>query len=210
MTSRNAARALAVVAAAGLVLAACGQAGAPTSPPGGTPAAVVTSAPATRAPGATEGPAFSFVLPSEDKALEALLPDQIGGKAVLKVSQSGESFLRGGGASSADFLAILTQFGKAPADLSVAFGGTTDIQLGAFRIKGVDPNQVFNAFLQVVKSAQGDVVTDVTLGGKPVKKVVTVAGDTSYIHASGDVLFTVNANATVAPALLDEVFSKLP
>jgi hypothetical protein len=201
---------LAILAVATFVLAACGQAAAPTSAPGGTQAAVITPIPATQAPGATEGPAFSFDLPSEDKALEALLPDQIGGKPVLKVSQTGDRFLSGDAASSADFRAILTQFGKSPADLSVAFAGTLDIQVGAYRIKGVDPNQVFNAFLQVVKSAQGDVVTDVTLGGKQVKKVVTVAGDTTYIYASGDVLFTVNAQATVAPALLDEVFSNLP
>jgi hypothetical protein len=199
---------LAAMAGAALVLAACGQAGAPTGAAGATQAAVATQA-ATQAPGATAGPGLSFVLPNEDKDLEALLPDQIGGKPVQKLSMAGTSFLVGGGSSSDDFTKILTQFGKSPADLSVAVGGTDSIQLGAFRVKGVDANQLFQSFLQLASSAQGDVVSDANVGGKSVKKVVTVDGDVSYIYASGDVLFTVDSTSDTDPALVTEAFSKL-
>jgi len=209
MTRRNAARALAILAGASIVLAACGQAATPTSAPGGSQAAVITPIPTTQPPGATEGPAFSFVLPNEDKDLEALLPDQIGGATTTKLSMAGDSFLMAGGAGSAGFTAILSQFGKSPSDLSVAAGSTTDIQLFAFRVKGVDANQLFQAFVQKIGSAQGDVVSDATVGGKSVKKSVSVAGDVTYVYASGDVLFTLDADADVAPALVNEAFSKL-
>ncbi len=209
MSSPIKALTLAVIAGASLVLAACGQAATPTSAPGATRAALATQAAATQAPGATQGPGLSFTIPSEDKALEALLPDQIGGQPTQKLSMTGATFLGDGGSSTNDFTTILTRLGKSPADLSVAGASTDALQVFAFRVKGVDANQLFQAFVQLASSAQGDVVSDANIGGKAVKKVVTVDGAVSYIYASGDVLFTVDVSSDTDPALLTEAFSKL-
>lgn len=209
MTRPSTARALALLAGAVLVLAACGPAAAPTAAPGGTQAAVATPGAATQAPGTSGEPGFSFTMPSfnSDLELESLLPDTIGGVAVDKASMSGGDLI-GDGTGSEDLLAILTQFGKTPADMSVAFGDAAGVNMIVYRVRGVDANALFQAFLKIVNT-DGTTVSDANVGGKSVKKLVTVNGETSYIYASGDVLFTVEADADTAPALLDEAFSKL-
>lgn len=205
MTSALITRALALLASGVLVLAACAPAA--TSAP-------TTAAQATSGPAPTDGlfPSFdlgSFALPSfnSDLELEELLPDDIGGEAVQKVSMTGDSFLGGGG--SDDMEAVLSQFGKAPADLSVAFGGAAGVNVIAYRIRGVPAGQTYEAFLGIVEMEENPTISDTTVGGKPVKMIVT-SSETSYIYASGDVLFTVVGNDGVPQALIDETFSKLP
>lgn len=208
MTRPTAARALAFLAGAVLVVAACGPAAAPTAAPGGTQAAVITPGP-TQVPGTTLDPGFSFQMPSftADLELEALLPNEIGGEAVDKGSMSGGDLI-GDGTGTENIQAILTQFGKTPADLSVAFGDAAGVNFLIYRVRGIDANALFQAFLTIVNT-DGTTVSDANVGGKSVKKLLTANGETSYIYASGDVLFTVEADADTAPALLDEAFSKL-
>lgn len=203
MTRSSTARAVALLAGAVLLVAACGSTGTPTGGPGTTPAAGVTPAPA-----GSEGAAFSFAMPSftSDPELEALLPDEIGGAATEKLSMSGTDLI--GEGSGQDLAVILTQFGKQPSDLSAGLAGAAGIDIIAYRVQGIDANALFQAFLQLIGN-EDNVVSDANLGGKSIKKIVTIEGDTSYVYASGDVLFIVEAIDEAAPALLEEVFTKL-
>lgn len=212
MTALITARPLAFVAGAAFLIAACGG-GAATATPGSTALASETVAPVTQVPGGTGGtePTFvlpSFDLPSGDEELEELLPDEIVGATVQKFSVTGDTFL--GTMGSPEVQDVLDQFDKQPSDLSVAFGGTDAVALIAYRLKGVDGGQFFNAFL-VAAGEDGPVgVTDASYGGKAVKKVVSPNPDigTVYVYTAGDVMFIVGGD-DITDALLTEAFSKI-
>jgi hypothetical protein len=206
MTASRAGTTLALLAGAALLVTACGNAAAtvaPTSPP-------ITQAPPSSPP--TEAPsqaAPTFALPSfsftADAALEAMFPKEVGGMPLTVQSMAGADFMRlGGGASMGP---ALQQLGKTADDLSVAFGGTADGSLivFAFRIKGVNAEAFLGAF---TASAQGATITNATLGGKSVKKVLNT-GQTVYLYLHQDMIWTVGGTAPT-DAVLNEVFSKLP
>lgn len=189
-----------------IVLAACGQAGSPA--PG------ATATPGTAAPTATPGgglPTFALPSLSTDPDLEALLPDEIAGQEVQTFSMTGDSFLGTGGSGAEELQALLGGFGKTASDLSVAFGGAGDVGIIAYRVDGVPANLLFQAFLTAAQQESNATVSDVSLGGKAVKRVVSSDGDlgTAYVYASGDVMFIVGGEDT-SDALLNETFSKLP
>ncbi|HUG30475.1 MAG TPA: hypothetical protein VMQ65_08195 [Candidatus Limnocylindria bacterium] len=212
MTARRATRPQTLLAGLAILVAACGDATA-TATPGVTGSAGSTAAAATQAPVATIGigPTFalpSFELPSADEALEALLPDDIAGETVRKSSITGDQLL--GFRGSPEVEAVLDQFDKSPSDLSVAFGGTTNLTLIAYRLEGVDGSQFLNTFL-VAAGEDGQVtVTDAAYGGKAVKKVVSsnAANGTVYAYTAGDVMYIVGGD-DITDALLAEVFSKI-
>jgi hypothetical protein len=209
MSSRLLTRALALVAAGATFIAACGGGAATTAP-----TVAPTLAPATQGAGVPESsglPGFSFALPSgfnADKDLEALLPNTIAGETVTKLSLTGDTFM-GAGQGTDDLQKVLTQFGKQPADLSVAVGGTSKASVFAFRIKGVDANQMFGAFAAAQGSDVGT-VTDVTIAGKAAKKVVDPAGTVLYLYATGDALITISSTGdALTDAVLNEIFQNL-
>ena len=108
-----------------------------------------------------------------------------------------------------DLQKVLTQFGKQPADLSVAVGGTSKASVFAFRIKGVDANQMFGAFAAAQGSDVGT-VTDVTIAGKAAKKVVDSSGTVLYLYATGDALITISSTDDgLTDAVLNEIFQNL-
>jgi hypothetical protein len=207
MTPRLLARALAVVAAGATFVAACGG-GSATPAPTATPPAVA----ATQGAEASGLPGFSFALPSgfnADKDLEGLLPDTVAGETVQKFSMAGTSFM-GTGQNTDSIQKVLTQFGKSPADLSVAFGGTTKASMVAFRIKGVDGSRIFDAF---TASAGQDVgsIADVNISGKPAKKVTETGGTTLYLYSTGDTILTItDINGGLTDAVLQQIFQQLP
>ena len=194
-----------------LIIAACGPAANATTSPTTTP----TTPPVTEAPG-SEGapssglPGFSFALPSftSDAELEAMFPTQIGGETLQVLSMRGSDFM-GSGGSGDEIGPILQQLGKTPADLSVAFGGTSNVQVFAFRIQGVAADQFLNAYIQSAQSAQGSTITDASFGGKSVKKVVSTGQDAVYLYLHNDVVWTIGGTG-LTDALLNEAFSKLP
>lgn len=153
----------------------------------------------------------SFAFPSEDKDLESRLPSQLNGIALTRYSFTGATFLRSGSANSQDLIDLLSSLGKTPADLSVAFAsdttGTLDVQMGAFRVAGADPNLLLAGFIAAArKSTPEDVITQVNAGGKNVTQIVDptdTASGTVYIYASRDVLFYVlTPDTTLAGAAL--------
>jgi hypothetical protein len=213
MTTRTIARPLALLAGVAIFVAACGGSAA-TQAPGATTGTGVTQAPATQAPatqaaGATAGAVPSFAIPSFHGAvdLEKLVPTQIGGEAVSVNSMSGATFLGGGG--SDEISGVLSGLGKQPSDLSVAFGFNTKVSILAFQVNGVPGNTILEAFKNA--STDGATLSDVSIGGKSVKKVTPAdAGDdVTYAYATQDVVFVVSGD-NLTDALLTEAFSKLP
>jgi len=156
---------------------------------------------------ATSGALPSIQLPSEDKELEAILPDEICGVATQKLSLSGASF-----AASADeeFKATLAQLGKSPSDVvfALAFpnpatGTTCSAAAGIFRVKGADPDRLKTVFLDASR-ADGTVLEERSVGGKDVF-AGTSTGDEqmTFAYFSGDAVLFVTAkdDATAAGIL---------
>ena len=207
-------RAIGLLAAGAMLIAACGGNAATTGPT----QAAVTAAPTT-APAATDGaaatihPGFSFAMPSfhGDENLEGMIPDTVGGETLTVMSMTGDQFL-GNGSSSPELAGALQDLGKTTSDLSVAFAGTSKISIVAFRVKGVAADALFTAF----KSAETDAFTstNVTYGGKSVVKLTPADGSIAYIYLKDDTMFVVGgagAGDTVpSDDLLNEAFSKLP
>ena len=210
MTTRRMARPLTLLTGLAILVAACGGSTATATPgaPAATDAASVV--PATAGPIATTGAEPTFVmpsLPSGDADLEGLLPDEIAGQTVTKLSMTGDQFM---GTGNDEVAAVLQQFNKTPADLSVAFGGTAALALIAYRLKGVDGGQFFEAFVAASDEEGQVVVTDANYGGKAVKKAVSPDSEigTVYVYTSGDVMYIVGGTG-VTDALLNEAFSKI-
>ena len=214
MTTFRLARPLALVAAAAFLVTACGGTTATTAPGSSTAAttAPATSGPVATAPGASIDPGFSFALPSgmnADKDLEAILPSEIGGVALTKLSMTGEQFLDDAG--SEDLAQMVQGLGKAPSDLSVAFGGTASIVMIAFRVKGVDASTIYNAVIASQEAEDVGDITDVSIAGKSAKKLIDSTQTTSYLYLTGDAVVTVTSVGTpFDDATLNEIFSKLP
>jgi hypothetical protein len=210
VTARNMARPLTLLTGLAILVAACGGSAATATP--GAPAASngSSAAPVTAGPVATSGAEPTFVMPSlptGDAALEELLPDEIAGETVTKLSMTGDQFM---GTGNAEVEAVLQQFNKTPADLSVAFGGTAALALIAYQLKGVDGGQFFDAFVAASDDEGQVTVTDANYSGKAVKKVVSPDSEigTVYVYTSGDVMYIVGG-AGVTDALLTEAFSKI-
>jgi hypothetical protein len=220
LSGANAGVALAGLATAiAITVAACGPASS-----GPTAGAPVTNPPSTQVPVAT-GPAStdpfglpsfalpSFALPSfsRDEDLEALLPDELDGQPLQKISMTGDSFIGAGGTGSEELDAVLRAAGKTPADLSVAFAGTETVTLIAYRIQGVPAETFFESFLAAAQADSEVSVSTVSLGGKSVRKLVSTDAEvgTVYVYTKDDVLYLVGGEA-VPDDLLEEAFSKLP
>ena len=208
MTVRTTVRPLGLLAIA-LLVAACGSAAVTAAPP--TP----TAAPAaTLGPAPTQASEPTFVLPSVhgNVDLEKLIPSQIGGEPITTLSMTGADFV--GSGSDATVSAVLDQLHKQPSDLSVAFGGNSQIQIIAFQSNGVPAAQIVDAFYNVSKSTLDATLSDTTIAGKAAKKLTPT--DTTqfptYLYAKNDVVFTVAGpgDEAISDANLTEVFQKLP
>lgn len=197
---------LAALASLSILVAACGAGAAP----GASPAAA-TQVPVTQGPAGTGGAVPSLDLSSfhADVELEDLFPDEIGGQTLTVLSMSGAEMMVDG--SSPELEATLTALGKSPSDLSVAFGGVSGVSIIAFQIEGVPGGSILTEFFKAYQQETASSITDVTFGGKAVKKIVpTDTGEeTTYVYSSRDVVFAVGGE-TITDAQLTEVFSKLP
>lgn len=204
MTPRRTARPIAALAGLALLIAACGGGAAtPTQAP-------VTQAPATQAAVGTDA-VPSFALPSfhGDVKLEDLFPDQIGGEPVAVQSMSGEQFSATG--LSSDLDKVLVSLNKTSSDLSVAFGSGGGVTIIAFKINGVAASAIQTAAFNVFQQDTPSTISDVSIGGKTVKKITPTdtTDEVTYIYGVQDVIFTVGGS-DVTDAVLTEVFSKLP
>jgi hypothetical protein len=210
---------VALLAGVLIVVAACGG-GASPSPSNAAVApstAVASAAPSTASvepssPAASEAaPSVaipSFTLPSSDKEIEALLPDKLCGKAVLKTSVSGAQAV----GTDEDTQALIRDLGKSPADVSlaIAFPDPTSntsckVAAGIFRVKGANADQLATAFKGVAQK-QGEQFDQRSLAGKNL--YVSVDKDkstTTYAYFNGDAFLFVTApnDAAAGPVLQD-------
>ena len=205
---------LGLITIAAIVVTACSATAAPSAstaalqsasaapsasfaPPSGSPSALPSA-------GASASIALpSFVLPSTDKALEALIPDEMCGQKVQKLSMSGSAFEQ----ANPEFVQLLAALGKTPADVSMAAGGIqsgSKCSAGIFEVKGADPAQFKQDFLDAA-AKNGDHYTEKSLGGKTVLADPT-SKNVQYGYFKGDALIFVLADsdadaATVIAAL---------
>ncbi|MEO8272710.1 MAG: hypothetical protein ABI620_01420 [Chloroflexota bacterium] len=207
MNARKTARPLAALATLAIILAACGGGAASTAP--ATQAATLAPAttPLATQPATTGGPSLDPLASFHGaQDLEALLPDDIAGVPMIKASISGEDYMSSLGGNE-ELANALTALNKTPADLKVAFGSAGTGTIFAFQVNGVPGAQILSALFAA--QTEGSTVTDITLGGKAVKKVIA-SGETtpSYIYATQDVVFV--ALAGITDAQLDAMFAALP
>lgn len=205
---------LALTLAFSVVLAACSSeaSASPTASASASAADSIASGSAEASSSAAESVALpSLDLPSSAADLEAILPDEIGGQPVTKLSMAGDEFI-GSGQTDESFEDFLGRVGAEPDDVSVAFAFSTS-QAGsgviAFRVAGASQDEMLGAF-QAASDAEGDVVgwTDANVGGKSVKVATQVDGATPmYLYPRGDILFIVTAPSEDAAA---EILSALP
>jgi hypothetical protein len=180
------------------VLQSASAAPSASSPsPSGSPSALPS------AEASASGAIPSFVLPSTDKALEALIPDEMCGQKVQKLSLSGSAFEQ----ANPEFVRLLAALGKTTADVSMAAGGIqsgSKCSAGIFEVKGADPAQFKQDFLDAA-AKNGDHYTEKSLGGKTVLSDPT-SKNVQYGYFKGDALIFVSADsdsdaATVIAAL---------
>lgn len=198
------------LAALVVALGAC-SAGAASPTPSVTPSPSPTSTPSA-------SPSL-LALPSlgnADAALEALIPDTIGGIVLEKSSMRGSDFLTSSSASPAT-VAFLQALGVSASDVGVAFGIGVDSTAGngvvmfVFRAAGADSARLVATFKQASNTGTSTPYTwgAATVAGKSVE-VTTAAssgGVKLYLYAHGDTLFLVGA--TTADQVT-EALSKLP
>jgi hypothetical protein len=191
-----------------LLVAACGG-GGPTAPP------VVPTAPVETPLAIPTFDLGTFALPSfaipsftSDKDLEALLPDSIGGQVVIKQSMSGPQILNSGLGASGTIDDLLGEVGATIDDVSVAIGvASNSVVVIAYQIDGVRAERIFDGFLTAVPSGAGGEVSELTVAGRSVTRVVA-PGETTYIYLADDVLFVIGG--TLTPQLLEDAVQQLP
>jgi hypothetical protein len=188
----------AVVALLLLVLAACGSSAASPSP---STASSPLGGSGSSAPslGASESAGPS--LPSSAAELEALIPDEVGGVTLQKLSMRGNEFANSGSATeqAQDFLRRL---GVDPEDVSVAVGfgaspdGASTVAVFIFKAEGADSARLLETFKTAMDAEQDQPLQweSATVGGKQVQRAtapqnngqvnIYVAGDTLYFVAT--------------------------
>lgn len=207
-----------------VALIGCSSSGSSSAPASSAPesaAAPSAAAPSEAAPSeaaaseaaASEGAIPSFLLPSDAKELEALIPDTVCGVKVTKTSMKGADAL--GNNDDPTFSNVLQQLGKSPSDVSLAAGfvvsGDQPCGVFIFRIQGADEGKLRDIFKQLADKEQTK-YSDVSIGGKTVAKVEPGTGTDSlapflYAWVKGDGFIEVAADTEAHAA---EIISQLP
>ena len=149
--------------------------------------------------------------------LEDLLPDTAATVILSKVSLTGEDFYAAGSSAGRGQVdTLLEELGAAIADLSVAQaadpGGHLVLQIGAFRVRGIDAGRLLGAWVSSQQAAMGNrlQVSNAEVAGRHVTRLVDPdhpVGGSTYAYAVGDTVYLVLADDA---ALLAEVLAALP
>lgn len=181
------------VAALAVLLVGCGLAGGSAAVPSPSPA--------------------SSGLPSEDPALEALLPDEIGAEATEKLSLRGPGLV-GAGSSDPTFADFVERLGADPEGVAVAYAYTleSEVQVFAYQVRDTASERLLDALQAAIgaqKATAGVTWTQSTLAGRPVRLGTPAdAGNALiYLHGVQDIGFI---TVTDDPALAAEVVGGLP
>jgi hypothetical protein len=215
---------------AGAVVAGCST-GTPTPGPSRTPVIVPLdsstpsavssasgSASASGSPGASAsdsgGP--TLALPHTDAALEALLPDSIGGIALEKFSLKLSSYISSSSGGDRDLYAPwLVEYGKTPDEVNMAVAGdltqTENFTVRAIGVSGASDASLASGFADVARKA-GWPVSQVTVAGEPLLEMTDPSGSGAagvsigYVFARDHVLYSI---ITDDANLLVEALGKL-
>ncbi len=205
-----------------LALLVAGCSSSPSSSPSSSAVGVAspTEAPTpspTVAATSSEAALPSVGLPHSAPDLEALLPGQLGGKTLQKMSMTGAEFMTNG-SDNTEFAAFLQRLNAKPEDVSVALAvDATDASgssgIFAFRVKGADSGALEQEMKTSMESgATGVTWSSETVGGKQVQAAKisssgSPADQTTYLYTKQDIVFAViTADASAA----DEALSALP
>ena len=144
----------------------------------------------------------SFELPSSDKALEALIPDNICGAKALKGSMTGDQVFSGN--SDPTVVATLQSLGKTKADVSAAVGFAGACGVFIIRVKGVNEADLTRVFLaEAVKD--GKTYSQAQVGGKTVLTDDPTSFDYAYIKGDGVIVVSANSKQSA-----EDILSALP
>lgn len=202
---------LAGAIAAVVVIGACTSSGSPAASPSlaASPSpsvAIVPSAPA-RTPGTSPAtPRPSVVIPHDDPTLEAILPDEVDGAKLLKISVSPISTDATGAQS---MKALAERIGDGSGSFGLAYAGDPGggFNLFALHIPGADSSDLLTQFAQMtLAETVGGSVEAATLGDRDVVHVVDPVSEIGdvWFFADGDTLLGVQAgSATQAGELIE-------
>jgi hypothetical protein len=199
-----------------LAIAGCGNNAAttPSSPPAASATASASSAPASVAPsgsGAQASPSSGLVIPHEDLALEARLPNEFNGKKLFKLSVGPLS--SAGNAGAEPIKALAKEIGDGTGNFSLAYANdptTPTFNYFALKIPRASTALLVQKYAALtVADARGSEEEQVTLAGKDVTHVTAPGnpiGDV-WFYAIDDTLFGVQAGS---PELATELLKFLP
>jgi len=154
-------------------------------------------------------------LPSSAAELEALIPDEVGGVTLQKLSMRGNEFTNSGSAS-AEAEEFLRNLGVATEDVSVAvgFGASPDqastVAMFIFKAEGADSGRLTETFKRSVDAEQAQPLEweSVTVGGKQVERASAPENNGQVnIYVTGDTLYFV---ATTKEEDAAEILGGLP
>lgn len=194
-------------------------ASASADPSGSLPRSPEPSRPSpgpTSGPSATASPAASGGGPdiSGVTDLRALLPDILGGHALIKSLFTGTDFAASPGAISNEMRALLGGLGRDVTDLRMAVAtdpsATIDVTVTAFRVRDVQARAFFEAYVPVIIEAfPGATVNETTFGSKTAYGISldSKSSGTSSLYPLDDVLFVVTGSDV---QLVGEAFGLLP
>jgi len=146
------------------------------------------------------------VIPHDDPALEAILPDEVDGTKLLKISVSPISTNATGAQS---MKALAERIGDGSGSFGLAYAGDPggDFNLFALHIPGADGSDLLTQFAQMtLAETVGGSVEAATLGDRDVVHVVDPVSEIGdvWFYADGDTLLGVQAGtATQAGELIE-------
>ena len=193
-----------LLALAGVVLAvaaACG--GSPAATASVSPTRSTVPTPTQASPTATSleapaSPSQALVIPHEDPELEALLPDEVDGIALTKLSVGPVSSIGVSGAQRIKDAAKAIGDGSGEFGLAYAGDPGGTFNLFALQIPGADSSALLTQFAQMtLAETVGGKVEAANLGGRDLVHVidpVSSIGDV-WFYAEGDTLLGVQAGS---------------
>lgn len=221
-------RTIGIAGVLALMVAACsgGPASSPSASATSESASNAPSIAATASAAATESQVAlpTFELPNNAPELEALLPTEVNGIAMVTSSWTGPDFVSADAQGDQGFVDFLKEMGAQPDDVSVASATPKDMTglaadptsytaVFAFRVKGADSAKLQDEMKTAMASDAGDSVTwsAETVGGKQVQVAKTAkdseVNQSTYLYTLQDIVFAVISGSPDSAA---DALGKLP
>jgi hypothetical protein len=202
-TSRRSAVLLCAVIAAVAGCASSAGSAAPSGPAGASPSTRAARSQAAATPGtspATPRPSSSsnLVIPHENPALEALLPDEVDGARLTKLSVGPVSSVGNAGAQGVKDLA--KRIGDGSNNFGLAYAGDPAGKFNLFLLKvdGADSSALLTNFAQMtLAETLGGKAQAANLGGRDLVHIIDPVSDIGdvWFYAKDDSLFGVQAGS---------------